>query len=193
MLFLKIKKMKKIFLYVVCFTIISSCDFKEVLSENNSFKFKLRNYTSNDYSNSKLFIGAKDSNDMFIKTDSVSYTNLISNISHSNEYLTGDELPFGSYPASNGYYYYKINGEQFVKIPFPFEFGGTIKINEEKILKISDQIDFLLELSDGRTKYIEGINLIEGISNPNSEGNIYVHIYIKDTIIIGETNSKYTF
>ena len=80
-----------------------------------------------------------------------------------------------------------MNSEQFVKIPFPFDSGGTLKISEEKILNISENIGFLFTLSNGESGFIEGFNLIDGIDNSSNNKNIYVHIDVTNNGISGKT------
>ena len=180
--------MKKILLIVFSLaTLFFSCDSIEVHSENNNrYKIRVTNYTDKPYKDSKLFIGAKNSNGNFIATDSVIYSNIPSNISPDDDYLTDDEYYASNNSSSNGYYYFRTNSEQFVKIPFPFYSGGTLKISEEKILNISENIGFLFTLSNGDSGFIEGFNLIDGIDNSSDNKTIYVHIDIKNNEISGK-------
>lgn len=183
--------MKRKLLY---FTIISllffSCTFNEVTSDDNNYKFRLRNYTDITYQEGKLFIGAKNSNGEFIATDSIIYSNIPSNISPNDVYNYDDDYTYTS--SSNGYYYYKYdNGDQFVKIPFPFT-NGSQTLNEEEILSISENIGFLFVLSNGESGYIDGFSLIDGIDRSSDYKNIYVYVNIKDTEISGKVQLPYS-
>ena len=184
--------MKKFYFLATIFLIsFLSCNsaFVEALSDNYEYKFNLKNFTGNTYLEGNLYIGSKNSLGDFIAIDSIKYLNILSNISPSNQYYNGDELPFTYNISSNGYRYYRIQGEQYVVIPFPIGSVGTLKINEDKILENSDRIGFLFKLSNGFEKYIDGFNLINGINSSGDSNKICVNIDIKDNSIIGNVSS----
>ena len=186
---------KTIYNILIISLIYTSCSpsFDEAVSENYLYQFEVRNYTNNIFNEGNLFIGSKNSNGDFIAIDSVKYSNIISNISPSNQYYTGDELPFTNNRSSNGYNYYKIQGEQYVVIPFPIASVGTLNIDEDKILETSENIGFMFKLSNGQEKYFNGFNLINGIDNTDRKNKICVLIHLKNNDIIGDVKSCYQY
>ncbi|WP_435414861.1 hypothetical protein [Polaribacter aestuariivivens] len=180
---------KVIILNFILVIILNACTIDEIISENVNFKFNLENYTDIDYQNTNLIIGAKDKNGNFIALETITYPNILSNISPSNDYLTGDELPFFK-PSTNGYFYYRINKEQFVEIPFPLTTTGTINIDENEILEISDYVTFKIEFANGNFAFIEDFNLKEALDNSEELIHLIVKIEIKNNGVSGNVSVR---
>jgi len=154
---------------------------------------RFSNHTDESFDNATLYIGAKNSSNSFIAIDSVQFLNIPSNISPIDRYSTDlDNFFTKNIGFHEGYFYCIINGEQFVRIPFPDNIANSMDIKKEKLLEISEDFGFLLKLSNGTEGYINGYNLIHGIPNPTNEhgGYNYVKIDIKSNGISGFTTSQ---
>ncbi len=188
--------MKKIHLFIFgCLLLCYSCT-KELNAIHIDFAHltvRFSNHTNESFDNATLYIGAKNSSNSFIAIDSIQFQNIPSNISPIDRYSTNmDNFFTKNIGFHEGYFYCKINGEQFVRIPFPDSIENSMQLEKEKLLAISSNFGFLLKLSNGKEGYIEGYNLNHGIPNPTNEygGYNYVKVDIKSSGISGFTTSQ---
>ena len=187
--------MKKIYFYLFsCLLLCISCSKEQNVIRIDFARLTIRfsNHTNESFENATLYIGAKDNTNTFIAIDSIQFKEIPSNISPTDQYSTDlDNFFTRNIGFHEGYYYCKINGEQFVRIPIPNSDENTMQLEKEKLLKISENFGFLLKLSNGKEGYIEGYNLITGIPNPVYENSsVYVKIDIKQDGISGYTTSQ---
>ena len=188
--------MKKIHFYLYsCLLLCASCtkEFDTIHIDFAHLTIRFSNHTDDSFENAILYIGAKNNTNSFIAIDSIQFKDIPSNVSPIDRYSTDlDNFFTRNIGFHEGYFYCKINGEQFVRIPFPTSSENTIQIDKDQLLEISANFGFLLKLSNGKEGYIEGYNLIDGIPNPRNEygGYNYVKIDIKHDGISGYTTAQ---
>jgi hypothetical protein len=167
---------------------IPSCTFNDLVLDETAFEINLSNYIDSNWSEGTLYVGAKNIQGDFIATDSMKYIPVPSNISPNNSYSSGEI--YDSSGEYKGYHYYRKNGIQYVKIPYPLSTHGSLFIDKGKIAEISQTLGFVFKLSDGQKKYIDGYNIHTGFDAPNGQNRLYLKFDIKTIGIIGEITTN---
>lgn len=176
--------MKKNFYYLVIILLIFSCTINDLILDEVSFEIRLTNYTNTSWNEGTLYIGAKNMQGNFIATDSIKYQPVPSNISPTGSYNSGEFYDNGG--EYQGYYYYKRNNFQFVKIPYPVTTYGSLQVDKDKITAISSTFGFVFKLPNGQEKFIEAYDLDQGLQNLNVDNRLYLNFDIKANGITGE-------
>lgn len=177
--------MRKLFLvlFLGFIFIFNSCDTEQnFIIPNNSFSFRLLNFTDFSYENATLFIGGKDSSNQFIATDSISYAFVPSNQSPNGIYTNLDHcsITCGNNGWIDGYHYFFQNGNYFVDIPFQPN-ANSWNPDITKVLEISDELTFVIKFAGGLKKEIQGYNIRKTIIENPVPINTHLEMKIKSS------------
>jgi hypothetical protein len=170
---------------------LTSCETERIVRiGNENLFFELFNFTSQPYDGAELFVGAIDENGTFVPTESIQYGRIPSNLSPNDLYTNLDECdPFLQCPndgLQNGFHYFTDDDEFFVLVA-SFEEDVIWQPDLDQVLEISDNIGFLLRLSNGTEGMIGGFNLRATFIDNPIPLNTLTKIFIRDEGIDGET------
>jgi hypothetical protein len=176
-------------LFFLCSIFLYNCETDRVVFlGNDSISFELFNYTGDSYANAELFIGAIDTDGNFVPTESRQYDFVPSFFSPTDMYTNLDncEVFCNNEGLIDGYHYFTQGGEFFVLIPFSPE-DNTWSPDLTPILEVSDEMGFLLRLSNGEEKRIGGFNIRATLIDNDFPVNATTRINIRETGISGGT------
>lgn len=186
--------MKKYSLLLFLFLSLSltSCETERIIRiGDETLFFELLNFTSQPYDGAELFVGAIDDDGNFVPTESIQYGRIPSNLSPNNLYTNLDEctaFQCTNEGLQNGFHYFNDDDALFVLVPF-FDGAenGIWNPDLDRVLEISDNLGFVLRLSNGEEGMIGGFNLRATFVDNPIPLNTLTRINIRDVGIDGRT------
>ncbi len=173
--------MKKIiYLLLASFFMLNCSSEQTIFIPNDSFSFRMLNFTDDSFQKATLYIGVKDANNNFVATESIEYDYVPSNLSPTGSYTNLEDCTFNCNEGFiDGFHYYFFNSQYFVDVPFSEE-SNLWNPDLSSIIELSDEFTLLFQLPNGVEKEIKGFDLRKVLIENPSPVNARIEIRIED-------------